>query len=78
VSYASCRYARKRRRKNRDNTIPERLADALMHREKDVITPREYYEHVHFTDATMTDQEMSGWWAATAGWATSAIRTCRR
>ena len=29
-----------------------------MHREKDVINPREYYEYVHFTDATMTDQEI--------------------
>jgi pyruvate-ferredoxin/flavodoxin oxidoreductase len=42
----------------RRSVIPERLGDALMHREKDVINPREYYEYVHFTDATMTDQEI--------------------
>jgi pyruvate-ferredoxin/flavodoxin oxidoreductase len=42
----------------RRSVIPERLADALMTRETDVITPREYYEYVHFTDATMTDQEI--------------------
>ena len=42
----------------RRSVIPERLADALMHREKDVINPREYYEYVHFSDAVMTDQEI--------------------
>jgi pyruvate-ferredoxin/flavodoxin oxidoreductase len=42
----------------RRSVIPERLLDALLRREKDVITPREYYEYVHFTDATMTDQEI--------------------
>ena len=42
----------------RRSVIPERLSDALLHRESDVITPREYYEYVHFTDATMTDQEI--------------------
>ena len=42
----------------RRSVIPERLADALMKREKDVITPREYYEYVHFSDAVMTDQEI--------------------
>ena len=42
----------------RRSVIPERLADALMHRDEDVINPREYYEYVHFTDATMTDQEI--------------------
>jgi pyruvate-ferredoxin/flavodoxin oxidoreductase len=42
----------------RRSVIPERLLDALMHREKDVITPREYYEYVHFSDAVMTDQEI--------------------
>jgi pyruvate-ferredoxin/flavodoxin oxidoreductase len=41
----------------RRSVIPERLADALM-READVINPREFYEYVHFTDATMTDQEI--------------------
>jgi pyruvate-ferredoxin/flavodoxin oxidoreductase len=42
----------------RRSVIPERLADAIMNREKDVITPREYYEYVHFSDAVMTDQEI--------------------
>ncbi|MBM3802526.1 MAG: oxidoreductase [Acidimicrobiia bacterium] len=42
----------------RRSVIPERLADALMQREKSVITPREYYEYVHFSDAVMTDQEI--------------------
>jgi pyruvate-ferredoxin/flavodoxin oxidoreductase len=42
----------------RRSVIPERLSDALLHRESDVISAREYYEYVHFTDATMTDQEI--------------------
>ena len=42
----------------RRSVIPERLADALLGREKDVITPREYYELSHFSDALMTDQEI--------------------
>jgi pyruvate-ferredoxin/flavodoxin oxidoreductase len=42
----------------RRSVIPERLAGALLSRERDVITPREYYEYVHFTDAVMTDQEV--------------------
>jgi pyruvate-ferredoxin/flavodoxin oxidoreductase len=42
----------------RRSVIPERLLDVLMTREKDVISPREYYEYVHFTDALMTDQEI--------------------
>ena len=42
----------------RRSVIPERLADALLNREKDVISPREYYEYVHFSDAVMTDQEI--------------------
>jgi pyruvate-ferredoxin/flavodoxin oxidoreductase len=42
----------------RRSVIPERLADALMTREADVITAREYYEYVHFSDAVMTDQEI--------------------
>jgi pyruvate-ferredoxin/flavodoxin oxidoreductase len=42
----------------RRSVIPERLADALMRREHDVIDPREYYEYVHFSDAVMTDQEV--------------------
>ncbi|HXD19466.1 MAG TPA: thiamine pyrophosphate-dependent enzyme, partial [Vicinamibacterales bacterium] len=42
----------------RRSVIPERLASALMGRESDVISPREYYELVHFNDALMTDQEV--------------------
>ena len=42
----------------RRSVIPERLADALMSRTKDVITAREYYELAHFTDALMTDEEI--------------------
>lgn len=42
----------------RRSVIPERLADALLNRDKDVITPREHYEYVHFSDAVMTDQEI--------------------
>ena len=42
----------------RRSVIPERLAAALMHRDRDVITPREYYEYVHFSDAVMTDEEI--------------------
>jgi pyruvate-ferredoxin/flavodoxin oxidoreductase len=42
----------------RRSVIPERLTDALLQREKDVITPRESYEFTHFSDALMTDQEI--------------------
>jgi pyruvate-ferredoxin/flavodoxin oxidoreductase len=42
----------------RRSVIPERLADALMHRDRGVIDEREYYEYVHFSDAVMTDQEI--------------------
>ena len=42
----------------RRSVIPERLADALLQREEKVITPREYYELTHFSDALMTDQEV--------------------
>jgi pyruvate-ferredoxin/flavodoxin oxidoreductase len=42
----------------RRSVIPERLANALMNREQDVINPREYYEYLHFSDAIMTDQEV--------------------
>ncbi|OFW29819.1 MAG: oxidoreductase [Acidobacteria bacterium RIFCSPLOWO2_12_FULL_65_11] len=42
----------------RRSVIPERLANALLNRAKDVINPREYYEYVHFSDAVMTDQEI--------------------
>jgi pyruvate-ferredoxin/flavodoxin oxidoreductase len=42
----------------RRSVIPERLADALLQRAEQVITPRELYEYVHFSDAVMTDQEI--------------------
>src|SRR5438270_2431211 len=42
----------------RRSVIPERLADALMRRETNVINAREFYEYVHFSDAVMTDQEI--------------------
>ena len=42
----------------RRSVIPERLADALLTRAAGVITPREYYEYVHFSDALMTDSEI--------------------
>ncbi len=42
----------------RRSVVPERLLDAIVNREQDVITPREYYEYVHFSDAVMTDQEI--------------------
>ena len=42
----------------RRSVIPERLADALMRRDENVINAREFYEYVHFSDAVMTDQEI--------------------
>ena len=42
----------------RRSVIPERLADALLERDQEVITTREYYELTHFGDALMTDQEV--------------------
>ena len=42
----------------RRSVIPERLADALLTRDCNVINDREYYEYTHFTDAVMTDQEI--------------------
>ncbi|HXY25506.1 MAG TPA: 2-oxoacid:acceptor oxidoreductase family protein [Candidatus Acidoferrum sp.] len=42
----------------RRSVIPERLTDALLYRDKNVITAREYYEYTHFSDALMTDQEV--------------------
>ncbi len=42
----------------RRSVVPERLLDAIMNRETGVITEREYYEYVHFSDAVMTDQEI--------------------
>src|SRR5438067_11565640 len=42
----------------RRSVIPERLADALLQRGEAVMTPREYYELTHFSDALMTDDEV--------------------
>ncbi|HVC45610.1 MAG TPA: 2-oxoacid:acceptor oxidoreductase family protein [Terracidiphilus sp.] len=42
----------------RRSVIPERLADALMTREANVINDEEYYNYTHFTDALMTDKEI--------------------
>jgi pyruvate-ferredoxin/flavodoxin oxidoreductase len=42
----------------RRSVLPERLADALTFRSRDVMTPREYYEFTHFGDALMTDDEI--------------------
>jgi pyruvate-ferredoxin/flavodoxin oxidoreductase len=42
----------------RRSVIPERLTDALINRATDVITPREYYEFTHYSDALMTDLEI--------------------
>jgi len=42
----------------RRSVIPERLADALLTRETNVIDAEQYYHYSHFTDALMTDQEI--------------------
>jgi pyruvate-ferredoxin/flavodoxin oxidoreductase len=42
----------------RRSVIPERLADVILTRDKNVLSEREYYELTHFTDALMTDQEI--------------------
>ncbi len=42
----------------RRSVLPERLTDIILTRDEAVITPREYYELTHFTDATMTDKEI--------------------
>jgi pyruvate-ferredoxin/flavodoxin oxidoreductase len=42
----------------RRSVVPERLTAALLQRETDVISPREYYEYLHFSDAVMTDDEI--------------------
>jgi pyruvate-ferredoxin/flavodoxin oxidoreductase len=42
----------------RRSVIPERLTDALLNREADVITPLDYYAYTHFSDLLMTDQEV--------------------
>ena len=42
----------------RRSVVPERLADALLQRDEDVITPRDFYAYTHFSDLLMTDQEI--------------------
>ena len=42
----------------RRSVIPERLADALLTRDENVIDAQEYYNLSHFTDALMTDAEI--------------------
>jgi pyruvate-ferredoxin/flavodoxin oxidoreductase len=43
----------------RRSVIPERLADALLEREDQVMTAREYFDLCHFTEALMTDLEVA-------------------
>jgi pyruvate-ferredoxin/flavodoxin oxidoreductase len=42
----------------RRSVLPERLADALLTRETNLINDEEYYHLTHFSDALMTDQEI--------------------
>ncbi len=42
----------------RRSVLPERLADAILTRDANVISAEEYYHLTHFTDALMTDQEI--------------------
>ncbi|MBS1802485.1 MAG: 2-oxoacid:acceptor oxidoreductase family protein [Acidobacteria bacterium] len=42
----------------RRSVLPERITDIILTREGKGVTPREYYEFTHFTDALMTDQEI--------------------
>jgi len=42
----------------RRSVLPERLTDIILTREGKGLSPREYYEFTHFTDALMTDQEI--------------------
>jgi pyruvate-ferredoxin/flavodoxin oxidoreductase len=39
--------------------IPERLCDAILTREDDVVTPEAYFDYTHFSDALMTDREIA-------------------
>ncbi len=43
----------------RRSVIPERLVDALLDREQDVLTAREYFDLAHFTEAQMTEREVA-------------------
>src|SRR5437899_333224 len=42
----------------RRSVVPERLADALLDREEDVISEADYFSLAHLDDALMTDQEI--------------------
>ena len=42
----------------RRSVVPERLADALLNRKTEVMTPRDFYAYTHFSDLLMTDQEI--------------------
>ena len=42
----------------RRSVLPERITDIILTREGKGVSPREYYEFTHFTDALMTDQEI--------------------
>ena len=42
----------------RRSVIPERLADALLDRDGDVITEDEFFDYTHFSDTLMTHQEI--------------------
>jgi pyruvate-ferredoxin/flavodoxin oxidoreductase len=42
----------------RRSIVPERLADALLERSKDVISEQEYFTYTHMDDSLMTDQEI--------------------
>ena len=42
----------------RRSVVPERLCDAILYREKDVISRAEHFSYTHFDDALMTDQEI--------------------
>ena len=42
----------------RKSVIPERLSDALLDSENEVISKQDYFEYTHFTDTLMTDREI--------------------
>jgi pyruvate-ferredoxin/flavodoxin oxidoreductase len=42
----------------RRSVVPERLADALLGREENVVSPADYFTLTHLDDALMTDQEI--------------------
>jgi len=40
------------------SVVPERLTDALLDRDDDVISEQDYFDYTHFSDTLMTDQEV--------------------